>query len=69
MGFNYDNLWKIMIDKKMKKIDLQNELNLSPTTVARLGRNENVSMNVLGRICDYFECDICDILTYRHEEV
>ncbi|MBU5269470.1 helix-turn-helix domain-containing protein [Clostridium cochlearium] len=64
MGFSYDKLWKLLIDKKMKKIDLQNAVGLSPATIAKMGKDETVNMDVLARICDYFECDINDIISY-----
>ncbi|MEL5899848.1 helix-turn-helix transcriptional regulator, partial [Clostridium sporogenes] len=63
-GFSYDKLWKLLIDKKMKKIDLQNAVGLSPATIAKMGKDETVNMDVLARICDYFECDINDIISY-----
>ena len=67
MGFNYNKLWKVLIDKNMKKTDLQNAIKVSPTTIARLSKNGNVSMDVLGRICEYFCCDIGDILEYEYK--
>ena len=68
MGFSYDKLWKLLIDKKMNKSDLQKAVGLSPTTIAKLGKDENVSMEVIGRICEYFRCDIKDIIEYKLEE-
>lgn len=64
MGFSYNNLWKLLIDHNMNKSDLQKAVGLSATTVAKLGKDENVSMDVLARICENFNCDICDILSY-----
>ncbi|MDU2202392.1 MAG: helix-turn-helix domain-containing protein [Anaerococcus hydrogenalis] len=54
MGFSYDKLWKKLIDKKMNKLDLQNAIKTTPHTIAKMGRDENVSMEILGRICRYF---------------
>ncbi|NLY20777.1 MAG: helix-turn-helix transcriptional regulator [Tissierellia bacterium] len=65
MGFSYNKLWKLLIDKNMNKTDLQNTVGLSPSTIAKLGKNENVSMEVLGRICEYFKCDIFEIISYE----
>ena len=62
MFVSYKKLWKLLIDNDMKKKDLKEKANLSPTIVAKLGKNENVSMDVLIRICTVFECDISDIL-------
>ena len=67
MSFSYDKLWKKLIDEKMNKNDLQNAIKTTPKTIARMGRNENVSMETLGRICEYFQCDIGDILEYMIE--
>lgn len=64
MGFSYDPLWKLLIDKKMTKENLRKELKISPTTIAKMGRSENVSMDVLNRICNHFDCDIKDIVTH-----
>ena len=65
MGFSYDKLWKKLIDEKMNKLDLQKAINTSPRTIAKMGRDENVSMEILGRICSYFKCDISEVLEYR----
>ena len=51
-----------MIDKDMKKMELLEAVEMSPNTLAKLGRNEDVSMDVLKRICEYLECDIGDIM-------
>lgn len=67
MGFSYNKLWKLLIDKNMNKSDLQKIIKLSPATIAKLSKNRNVNMEVLGRICEHFKCDISDILEYRLE--
>ena len=64
MGFSYDKLWKKLIDGKMNKLDLQNAIKTTPHTIAKMGRDENVSMEILGRICRNFKCDIGDIIEY-----
>lgn len=53
MGFSYDKLWKKLIDEKMNKLDLQKAIKTTPHTIAKMGRDENVSMDILGRICKY----------------
>ena len=65
MGFSYDKLWKNLIDEKMNKLDLQKAINTTPHTIAKMGRDENVSMEILGRICSYFKCDISEVLEYK----
>ncbi len=69
MGFSYNKLWKLLIDKNMNKSEFQKAVELSPTTVAKLGKNETVNMDVLARICDYFECGIEDILSYDPKKI
>lgn len=68
MSFSYNKLWKKLIDNKMKKIDLQNAVNISPQTMAKMGRDENVSLDTIDKICGYFQCDIGDIMEIRNEE-
>ena len=51
----------------MNKLDLQKAINTTPHTISKMRRDENVSMEILGRICRYFKCDISDILEYRIE--
>jgi putative transcriptional regulator len=68
LGFSYDPLWKILIDNKMTKEQLRTALNISPTTIAKMGRGENVSLELLGRICDYFNCEIEDIVKHDKKE-
>lgn len=65
MGFCYNKLWKLLIDNNMRKVDLQNAIGISSSTMAKLGRDENVNMDILAKICEYFKCDICDILHYE----
>lgn len=63
MAVNYDNLWKLLIDKKAKKTDLIFEAKISSSALAKLGRNEYVSLRVIDKVCQYLECDISDIVT------
>lgn len=62
MRVSYNKLWKLLIDKGMKKMDLLEAVEMSPNTLAKLGRNEDVSMDVLKRICAYLKCDVGDIM-------
>lgn len=64
MPVSYDKLWKILIDKKMTKEDLRLALGFSPSTIAKMGKGENVSMEVLNKICAYFKCNYSDIIDY-----
>lgn len=68
MKYNYDGLWKLLIDKRMKKTELQDRLKLSPTTLAKLGKGKDVSLDVLYRICMELGADIGDIVSIERGE-
>ena len=68
MGINYKRLWKLLIDKNMNKSDLREAVKTSPNTIAKLGKNEPVSLEVLMRICKILECDIGDIMEVVEEK-
>ena len=59
---SYKKLWKILIDKDMKKIDLQASAGISWASVTKLSKGERVSMEVLMKICKTLNCDIGDIV-------
>ena len=61
---SYNGLWKKLIDKNLQKKDLTEDLNISSTTIAKMGKGELVSMRVLERICKYLNCDIGDIMSF-----
>lgn len=60
--FSYNPLWKMLIDRGLKKRELQEMSEVSATSIAKLGRNENVTAEVLLRICESLDCDIQDIM-------
>lgn len=62
MIISYKKLWKLLIDKDMKKQDLRTAAQLSSSTVAKLTHGENVSTAVLLKICDALQCDVADIM-------
>ncbi|WP_044932382.1 helix-turn-helix domain-containing protein [Butyrivibrio sp. AC2005] len=64
-SISYNKLWKLLIDKKMKKGDLQRETGMSPNTVAKLGKDEMVSLDAIIRICQVLECDIGDVMEIK----
>ena len=64
MYFNYNNLWKLLIDKKMNKQDLRKMTGISSASIAKLGKGENVNTEILLRICKVLECDISDIMEF-----
>ena len=65
MAVSYINLFNVLNKKGIKKIDLQKNLNLSPTTVAKLSKNENISLDILDKICSYLQCNIEDIISFE----
>lgn len=67
MAVCYNGLWKMLIDKKMHKKDLSAELNISSATMAKMGKGESVSMEVMERICEYMDCDIGDIMSFERD--
>ncbi len=64
MAISYNKLWKLLIDKNMKKKDLQRLSGVSSATITKLGRNENVNTEILQKICTAMECDICDCMEF-----
>lgn len=62
MAVSYKKLWKLLIDKDMKKKDLREATGITTTALAKLGRNENVSTEILVKICKVLQCDIFDIM-------
>ena len=67
MPFSYNKLWKLLIDKNMTKSELTKAIGISSSTMAKMGKNENVSLEVIDKICALLECDINDILEYVSE--
>ena len=68
MEVSYKKLWKLLIDKDMKKKDLQAKAGISWTSVTKLSKGENVSMEVLMKVCKALECNIGDIMDLIPEE-
>jgi len=68
MKVSYNKLWKMLIDKKMKKMHLRGLVGMGAATMAKLGKDELVSMDVIMRICDVLECDVGDIMEMIPDE-
>ena len=62
MTVSYKKLWKLLIDKDMKKKDLCRVAGISHASMAKLGKNENITTDVLVKICTALKCDISDIM-------
>ena len=68
MIISYDNLWKLLIDKKLNKTELTRKIKISSSTMAKMTRGEPVAMTILVRICDELNCDVGDILSIKREK-
>ncbi len=62
MAISYKKLWKLLIDKDMKKKDLRQATGMSTTSMAKLSKNENINTEILVKICKVLDCDIGDIM-------
>lgn len=65
MVISYDKLWKMLIDKKMTKNALRLQAEMSSSTMAKMSKNETVSMDVLLRICKVLDCEFDDIIEIK----
>ena len=68
MAISYNKLWKLMIDQKMNKTQLRVSAKISSNAMAKLGRDESVSIETLERICKVLQCDIGDIVELIPDE-
>ncbi len=69
MAISYNKLWKLLIDKGMTKTQMRLQADISTTTLAKLGKNETVSMDVLLKLCKLLDCNVGDIMDVINEEV
>jgi putative transcriptional regulator len=67
VAINYKKLWKLLIDKDLKKKDLQKLAGISSASITKLGKNENVNTEILAKICKALNCDIADIMEMSNE--
>ena len=63
MTVSYNRLFKLLIDKRMKKKDLQSAAGISPSSMSKLSKNENVSLDVLIKVCSALNVDFGDIMS------
>jgi len=64
MAFSYNNLLKVLEGKKMTKEDLKRATGMSSATIAKLEKNENISMQSLDKICEVLECKVEDVIEF-----
>jgi DNA-binding Xre family transcriptional regulator len=62
MVISYNKLWKMLIDKKMNRQDLRRQAGVSTASIAKLGKGENITTDILLKICEAMNCDISDIM-------
>ena len=67
MAASYKKLWKLLIDRDLKKKDLQELAGISNQTVSKLNRGDNVTTDVLGKICKALNCNVDDIMEFVDE--
>ena len=64
MAVSYKKLWKLLIDKDIKRKDLCAKAGISPATITKMGKNGHVTTEVLLKICTALDCDISDIIEF-----
>lgn len=62
MKISYNKLWKLLIDKNMNRSDLKDIAKISASSIAKLGRGDNITTDVLLKICEALECNLEDIM-------
>ena len=67
ISFSYNKLWKLLIDRGWKKKDLREKSGISSASIANLGKDGNVTTEVLLKICKALNCDISDIMEMVHD--
>ena len=68
MAISYKRLWKLLIDRDLKKKDLPSLAGTSSASVTKLGKNENVNTEILEKICRALDCDISDIMEMTEDK-
>ena len=68
MAVSYNKLWKLLIDKNMKKKELGKAAGISNSLIAKLGKNENVNTEIIEKICHALQCDFSDIMELTKDE-
>ena len=62
--FSYKPLLKLLIDKDLKLVDLRRRLNISSATIAKINKNDYISMETLDKICDFLDCEVGDVIQH-----
>ena len=67
MAISYNGLWKLLIDRNQKKTDLIEGIGISSSTLAKMGRGDEVSLNVLTKLCEKYDCNYGDLISFEKE--
>lgn len=65
---SYNKLWKLLIDRRMSKADLRKAIEMSPNTMTKMTRDEEVSMSIILKIANHLDCDISDMMELVKKE-
>lgn len=65
MSFSYKPLWKLLLDNDISKSDLREVIGLSPATIAKMGKDQYTSMEILDRLCTHFNVQPSDIIEWK----
>lgn len=68
MAISYNKLWKLLIDRKIGKTQLQALIKCSPNTISSMSKDEYVSLKTIDKICNILDCDISDIIEHVKDE-
>ena len=68
MDVSYNKLWKLMIDRNLNKSELRQLTGIGTNTLAKLSKNQQVSMEVLLKVCSHLNCDISDICEFVNKD-
>lgn len=67
MAWSYNRLWVMLVYKNIKRSQLIKLAGLNATAIAKMGKNQSVSLEVIGKLCEYFRCNVEDIVEYIPE--
>ena len=68
MAYSYNKLWKLMIDKNINKTSLRKQAGITSNAMAKMGKNQPVSVEVLAKVCHVLDCTLDDILEFLPDE-
>lgn len=67
MAVSYNKLWKLLIDKKMSKAEMRRAAGISPNTLTKLNRDEEVTMTIINKICTALQVDVGEVMEFIPE--